>query len=154
MSKYAEAYKHFYAPARPDPRFPGGYKRTLVTTVDEMKRSLDPLQSAQATIIGFDTETTGLDHSKDKICGFSYAVTGDEGFYVPIRHLVGTNAPAKCLEFMVNVLKMCDRTLIYNARFDLRFLEADNFSIEGIKYYDVSIPVWLADTNKAFPCRS
>ncbi|MEA3522888.1 MAG: 5'-3' exonuclease H3TH domain-containing protein, partial [Campylobacterota bacterium] len=37
-------------------------------------------------IVAFDTETTGLEHHNDTLVGFSFAISENEAYYVPINH--------------------------------------------------------------------
>ena len=49
---------------------------------------LDKFLSTIKTTIAFDTETTGLDQTTDKIVGISLATDSSRGAYIPIRHQI------------------------------------------------------------------
>ena len=40
---------------------------------------------------------------------------------------------------------------VFNMRFDFRYMEYSGYDMSLVKYYDVAIGVWLADTNKKMP---
>ena len=60
-------------------------KCTLIRSLDELK---EYAIKCTGKPVGFDTETTGLTFGEDKIVGFSLALNGLEGVYIPIRHQI------------------------------------------------------------------
>ena len=60
-------------------------KLKMIESVDELKEFA---KRCVGKMVGLDTETTGLTFYKDKIVGFSLALTDMEGYYVPIRHQI------------------------------------------------------------------
>ena len=58
-----------------------------ITTLD----ALDKYLSRIDRILAIDTETTGLNHTTDKIVGISLAIDDTHGAYIPIRHRSGTS---------------------------------------------------------------
>src|SRR5574344_283739 len=56
-------------------------KCTLIRSLDELK---EYAIKCTGKPVGFDTETTGLTFGEDKIVGFSLALNGLEGVYIPI----------------------------------------------------------------------
>lgn len=91
------------------------YNWKTVTTEEELKKYLD-----SADEFGLDTETTGLDVFKDKLCGFSLG-TFDDCIYVPISHKVGKNYDGS----LTKLQEMLSSKKIYgfNAKFDLKWLK-------------------------------
>lgn len=61
-------------------------KCEIITTEDALKKYLGRIDK----ILTIDTETTGLNHTTDKIVGISLAIDDTHGAYIPIRHLGGT----------------------------------------------------------------
>ena len=60
-------------------------KLKMIESVGELKEFA---KRCVGKMVGLDTETTGLTFYKDKIVGFSLALTDMEGYYVPIRHQI------------------------------------------------------------------
>ena len=58
-----------------------------ITTVDALVKYL----SKTDRILAIDTETTGLNHTNDKIVGISLAIDDIHGAYIPIRHRGGAS---------------------------------------------------------------
>ena len=54
---------------------------TIVQDIPELLRLFD-----QVEVMGWDTETTGLDTRRDSIVGESYSFDGKHGYYLPILH--------------------------------------------------------------------
>ena len=61
-------------------------KCETITTVAALDKYLGKIDK----ILALDTETTGLNHTIDKIVGISLAIDDTHGAYIPIRHRVGT----------------------------------------------------------------
>jgi len=110
-----------------------------VTTLDALRRWI--AEARAAGVIGFDTETTGLDALKAELVGLSIATAAGRACYVPLRHegsgdLMGTGRPEQ-IEFSAamaalkplledaSVLKV-----LHNAKYDLEVLcRAENGGI-------------------------
>lgn len=71
-------------------------KFKLIKNLEELKEYIN---LSKDKIIGFDTETTGLTYSEDKIVGFSLSLDRWSGVYVPIRHKI-------CIETIKEVPKL------------------------------------------------
>lgn len=75
--------------------------------------------------ISFDTETTGLDWTRDKCIGLSFCFDGKTGYYIQsdllggIAPLMGDPKVTKCA---------------HNAKFDLHFLRAAGITVRGTVY--------------------
>ena len=59
-----------------------------ITTVEELHDYITKCLATKDKIVGYDTETTGLDRIHDTIVGFSLYYPGGVEVYVPINHKV------------------------------------------------------------------
>lgn len=149
MGRQHSDYPHFFAPAIDKGDYPRDYKFTLIETFDQYCYILELNKDAKE--MALDTETTGLDHSQDKMIGFSFTFDGVEGFYVPIAHAGGN------IDSIIKVLGRLSTFIrgkmvyYYNKRFDLRMMEKHGIDINEHNAFDVTCLVWLADTNIKMP---
>ena len=171
-----EKYEHYVKPMQILDNFEEIYKLEyhLIQSYDELmdfyNNKFDP-----NSFFAWDTETTSLnpeqgnktgDLTEGRIVGYSFTQDGHNGYYVPLTHpdiAIGYKG-LKVLYAMVSRSKL---NLLYNARFDMRFLEHMTpekydykpeqgekiypFDLSKIKYFDVQCAVWLADTNVPMP---
>ena len=169
-------YEHYVKPVKILENFEEIYKLKyhLISSYDELldfyNNKFDP-----NSFLAWDTETTDLNPEKGKltddltegrIVGYSFTQNGNDGYYVPLTHpdiAIGYKG-LKVLYAMVSRSKL---NLLYNARFDMRFLEHMTpekydyipepgekiypFDLSKIKYFDVQCSVWLSDTNVPMP---
>ena len=102
-------------------------------------------------LIAFDTETTGLDATKDHLVGFSFSTDGKNGYYVPMKHSylgvgdqVSSEAAAQAIQAIFE-----RRVIGHNIKFDLHFvtrlLEVDRLNI----YADTMVMAWLTDSARS-----
>ena len=169
-------YEHYVKPAHVMDNFEEIYKleHRLIRSYDELynfyKNEFKP-----NTFFAWDTETTSLnaeqgvktgDLVEGKIVGYSFTQDGHIGYYVPVSH-PDYSLGYKSLKIFYAMICRSKLNLLYNCRFDMRFLEAMTpekydytpeqdekiykFDLSGIKYIDVQNTVWLADTNVAMP---
>jgi len=85
-------------------------------------------------ILAFDTETTGLDPTKDHLVGFSFSTDGKSGYYVPMMHSylgVGDQVSSEAAKKAIQAIFEC-KVIGHNIKFDLhfvtRFLEVDRLT--------------------------
>ena len=169
-------YEHYVRPVPVLENFEDIYKLNyhLIKSYDELldfyKTSFKP-----NSFFAWDTETTSLnpeqgektgDLVEGKIVGYSFTQDGHNGYYVPLAHpdyAIGYKG-LKVLYAMICKSKL---NLLYNARFDIRFLEfmtpekydyipepgekIYSFDLSKIKYLDVQCATWLSDTNIPMP---
>ena len=169
-------YEHYVKPMPILENFEEVYKlkHHLIHSYDELmdfyNNKFDP-----NSFFAWDTETTSLnpeqgsktgDLIEGHIVGYSFTQNGTDGYYVPLTHpdiAIGYKG-LKVLYAMISRTKL---NLLYNARFDMRFLEfmtpekydykpeqdekIYTFDLSKIKYFDVQCAVWLADTNIPMP---
>lgn len=169
-------YEHYVKPAQVMDNFEEVYKleHRLIRSYDELynfyKNEFKP-----NAFFAWDTETTSLnaeqgvktgDLVEGKIVGYSFTQDGHIGYYVPVSH-PDYSLGYKALKIFYAMICRSKLNLLYNCRFDMRFLEAMTpekydytpeqdekiykFDLSGIKYIDVQNTVWLADTNVAMP---
>ena len=169
-------YEHYVKPAHVMDNFEEVYKleHRLIRSYDELynfyKNEFKP-----NSFFAWDTETTSLnaeqgvktgDLVEGKIVGYSFTQGGHIGYYVPVSH-PDYSLGYKSLKIFYAMICRSKLNLLYNCRFDMRFLEAMTpekydytpeqdekiykFDLSGIKYIDVQNTVWLADTNVAMP---
>lgn len=171
-----QTYEHYIKPVKVIDNFEEVYKleHRLIRSYDELynfyKNGFKP-----NTFFAWDTETTSLnaeqgaktgDLVEGKIVGYSFTQDGHIGYYVPVSH-PDYSLGYKALKILYAMICRSKLNLLYNCRFDMRFLEAMTpekydytpepdekiykFDLSGIKYIDVQNTVWLADTNLAMP---
>ena len=171
-----QIYEHYVKPVNVIDNFEEVYKleHRLIRSYDELynfyKNEFKP-----NTFFAWDTETTSLnaeqgaktgDLVEGKIVGYSFTQDGHIGYYVPVSH-PDYSLGYKALKIFYAMICRSNLNLLYNCRFDMRFLEAMTpekydytpeqdekiykFDLSGIKYIDVQNTVWLADTNVAMP---
>ena len=171
-----QIYEHYVKPVNVIDNFEEVYKleHRLIRSYDELynfyKNEFKP-----NTFFAWDTETTSLnaeqgvktgDLVEGKIVGYSFTQDGHIGYYVPVSH-PDYSLDYKSLKIFYAMICRSKLNLLYNCRFDMRFLEAMTpekydytpeqdekiykFDLSGIKYIDVQNTVWLADTNVAMP---
>lgn len=146
MSDKTGTYEHFIKPAKPQPQYPRELNHVLVDSLDKLTQIFS---ENEGKYIAWDTETSSLDPTVGTIVGFSFAYDDKTGYYVPLRHKPGGNIedPEKALDLFYNHLLKAKVSFLYNARFDLRFMEYQGYDMGCLKFYDVYIGAWLADTN-------
>ena len=117
----------------------------LITDEKELMALVNGLKADD--IVAFDTETTGLDHAKDHLVGFSFALNEEIAYYVPIAHFylgvpdqVSKEAAQKALR---KIFK--SRVVGHNVKFDLHFV-ADFLGVDTLNIYGDSIILgWLVN---------
>jgi DNA polymerase-1 len=102
-------------------------------------------------MIAFDTETTGLDPTKDHLVGFSFSTDGKTGYYVPMGHsYLGVGAQVSSDGAKKAITAIFSRKVIgHNIKFDLhfvtRFLGVNRLNI----YADSMVMAWLTDSSRS-----
>lgn len=171
-----QIYEHYVKPVQVIDNFEEVYKleHRLIRSYDELynfyKNEFKP-----NAFFAWDTETTSLnaeqgvktgDLVEGRIVGYSFTQDGHIGYYVPVSH-PDYSLGYKALKIFYAMICRSKLNLLYNCRFDMRFLEAMmpekydytpeqdekiyKFDLSGIKYIDVQNTVWLSDTNVAMP---
>ena len=124
------------------------YAAVLLTSKEKLTQILSKLEPT--TIIAFDTETTGLDYTKDSLVGFSFCFDDEVAYYVPIAHnYLGVED-----QISPDDAKEAIRTIFgslvvgHNIKFDLHFVT--RFLEEDLDIYaDSMILAWLINPESA-----
>ena len=170
------SYEHYVkaSPILPNFEEVYGLKYHLIRSYEELLNFYHN-EFKPNSFFAWDTETTSLspeqgektgDLVEGRIVGYSFSQNGKDGYYVPLCHpdfALGYKA-LKVLYAMICKSKL---NLLYNCRFDMRFLEymtpekydytpepdekIYKFDLSNIKYLDVQNSVWLSDTNVKMP---
>lgn len=151
MSKdeWKAGYEHYFKPARLTD-YPEGHKHVLVNSPERFDKFIALLERKEPDECAVDLETTSLDYDVAKIVGMGVCFEDKRSFYFPFRHKVDAdqNLSKDNLDELVKRIIYQRTSLWYNFSYDGQILEKEGYEIEGIKYYEVMGPVWLADTNQ------
>ncbi|MDD2267495.1 DNA polymerase I [Sulfuricurvum sp.] len=121
----------------------------LIDTDEALERIIALIP--QDALVAFDTETTGLDPTKDHLVGFSFSIDGKTGYYVPLAHSylgVGAQVAHESAKKAIKVI-FEHRVIGHNIKFDLhfvtRFLGVDRLTIHA----DSMVMAWLTDSARS-----
>ena len=151
------------------PKIENWYKNfnfVLVESMEDLEKIFD---GKKDFYMAFDTETTGLDFEEIDLVGYSFCLDGKTAYYVPVHHFqYSGNLGEESVKFIYDRMCEAKKVFMYNMRYDARIMEyygyKDNkeeldkkrwlyakFDMSKVSYYDVSVPVWIADTNIKYP---
>lgn len=124
-----------------------GGKYHLVATIDEFDYVF--AEAMKQSHIAVDTETTGLNWTKSKICGFVLGWGADSNFYFPIRHT--TNEKQLPASYVIPKMKeLLGRTdthkFFINGKYDRHMLRNDGIEVGGVSHDGVVLS-FLLDEN-------
>nr|DAS41375.1 MAG TPA: DNA POLYMERASE [Bacteriophage sp.] len=159
-------YKHWVGAV---PKIENWYKNFNFVLVESMEDLESIFKDKKDYYMAFDTETTGLDFEEIDLVGYSFCLDGKTAYYVPVYHFqYGGNLGEESVKFIYERMCEAKKVFMYNMRYDARIMEyygyKENkagldkrrwmyakFDMSKVDYYDVSVPVWLADTNQKYP---
>lgn len=174
MAKTIEAdLTHWCPPAQPNNDYPDKFNLACIKSIDELKQIIAGYLREDGTypIMGFDTETTGLNPEEDSIVGYSFAFDGMNAYYVPIDH-VNFGLGDTAVDIIYETMTKSELVLMFNSRFDIRMMEWNHFENESaefkhdfvykarpfykydmakVKVYDVQVLVWATYTKHYMP---
>lgn len=159
-------YKHWVGAVH---KIENWYKNFNFVLVESMEDLKSIFKDKKDYYMAFDTETTGLDFEEIDLVGYSFCLDGKTAYYVPVYHFqYDGNLGEESVKFIYERMCEAKKVFMYNMRYDARIMEyygykenkADldkrrwmyaKFDMSKVDYYDVSVPVWLADTNQKYP---
>lgn len=159
-------YKHWVGAV---PKIENWYKNFNFVLVESMEDLESIFKDKKDYYMAFDTETTGLDFEEIDLVGYSFCLDGKTAYYVPVYHFqYEGNLGEESVKFIYERMCEAKKVFMYNMRYDARIMEyygyKENkagldkrrwmyakFDMSNVDYYDVSVPVWLADTNQKYP---
>ena len=159
-------YKHWVGAVT---KIENWYKNFNFVLVESMEDLESIFKDREDYYMAFDTETTGLDFEEIDLVGYSFCLDGKTAYYVPVYHFqYEGNLGEESVKFIYERMCEAKKVFMYNMRYDARIMEyygykenkADldkrrwmyaKFDMSKVDYYDVSVPVWLADTNQKYP---
>jgi DNA polymerase-1 len=122
---------------------------TLLDTDEALMNVIQALP--HDVMVAFDTETTGLDPTKDHLVGFSFSSDGKTGYYVPMMHsYLGVGDQVSIDTAKQAIKAIFERRVIgHNIKFDLhfvtRFLGVECLNIHA----DTMVLAWLTDSARS-----
>lgn len=159
-------YKHWVGAV---PKVDSWYKNFNFVLVESMEDLENIFKDKKDYYLAFDTETTGLNFEEIDLVGYSFCLDGKTAYYVPVYHFqYEGNLGEESVKFIYERMCEAKKVFMYNMRYDARIMEyygyKENkvdldkrrwmyvkFDMSKVDYYDVSVPVWLADTNQKYP---
>jgi DNA polymerase I-like protein with 3'-5' exonuclease and polymerase domains len=169
MSATAEQkknYIHFVPPVRVVPEWHKFYEFVLVKDMEHLQSIFSEI-NPEKLIMAFDLETSSLDQEEGFIVGYSFCFNNKTAYYVAVNHYKDTyNLYEESLDFIYNVMCTAKKVIFFNAKFDMRFMEYHGYckslhennrfrfiryDMSKVKYFDVSVPCWMSDTNIKMP---
>jgi len=114
----------------------------LFTVIDSIEKN---------SVVALDTETTGLDVYTDTLVGFSFAVTENCGYYVPLTHnYLGVEKQITVKDAITALNKLLVHNIVgHNLKYDYailsKFLNRDMPDV----FADTLLLAWLADSTRA-----
>lgn len=164
---------HWVKPVAPNNDYPDKFNLSCIQSIEELKQTFEKYVRPDGTypMMGFDTETTGLNPEIDSIVGYSFGFNEVDAYYVPLDH-VSFGLGDEALDICYAVMTKCDLVLAFNWRFDFRMMEWHKFENEmedfrrdfvsknrpfyrydmsKVKIYDIQVLVWATYTQHYYP---
>lgn len=167
-------FTHWVTPVKLNDDWPSKFNFSCITSIEQLRNTLRSYVNLDGSypMMGFDTETAGLNPEEDSIVGYSFAFNETDAYYVPTAHLnlaLGDEA----LDLIYDVMCKSKLVLMFNARFDIRMMEWLHFENESIDFkhdfivkarqlyskydmskvtiYDIQTMIWAMDSAHYYP---
>jgi DNA polymerase-1 len=132
-------------PDRNHPAYSAGYK------LIDSKKKLETLveKCNQQKLIAIDTETTGLNPMKAKLCGISISTGEGNGAYIPTMcpdNHFGQETVIQSLRGILENKKI--EKIGHNIKYDLVVLDKAGVNVKG-KLHDTLIAAWVVDASRS-----
>ena len=161
-------YQHWVPAVKKVENWYKNFDFVLIRSIKELEDVFKPYKNKNF-YMSFDTETNGLNFEELELVGYSFCLDGHTAYYVPVYHFeYEHNLGEPAVEFIYKRMCEASKVFMYNARFDMRVLEFRGYKenkkeldkkrwkyvkydMSKVKYYDVAVPCWAADTNQKMP---
>ncbi|MBA1420035.1 MAG: DNA polymerase I [Epsilonproteobacteria bacterium] len=137
----ADCEREYVEPVRPSLSF----EAITLDTKEKLDAVLNTLD--KDAIVAFDTETTGLDTKVAKMVGFSFCISREKAYYVPVGHsYLGVEEQVSLPDALSAVAKLLTFNVVgQNLKFDLSLLY-NQYDFEPIiPFADTMIMAWLSN---------
>ena len=117
--------------------------KVIATSLTDVKEWCEKYKNSP--VLSLDLETSGLDFNTDKIVGYALSCQEKTGIYIPVGHTkVKDNVKHdQVLPLVAELVDSVDLVVIYNAKFDTRFLQKYGLDIPTDKVKDVWLQVFV-----------
>jgi DNA polymerase-1 len=141
VGQEADCEREVVAPQKPTLRF----EAVTLDTKEKLEEIVDAID--QDAIVAFDTETTGLDTKTAKMVGFSFCLSSEKAYYVPIGHnYLGVEEQVPVEDAMLSLKKLLRYKVVgQNLKFDFSLLYNQYEVEEVMPFADTMIMAWLSD---------
>jgi len=125
------------------------FSAILLNDSEKLFAVIDSIE--KKSVVALDTETTGLDVYTDTLVGFSFAVTENCGYYVPLTHnYLGVEEQITVEDAIAALNKLLVHNIVgHNLKYDYailsKFLNRDMPDV----FADTLLLAWLADSTRA-----
>ena len=124
-------------------------ERILINNITDLQQLFITIKNHDG-LIALDTETNGLnpfafgERKADHIVGYSISLDGKTGYYLPIRHTAGDNAPLGGVHKVIKHVMANNPVAFHNAKFDLKMMHNEGIDIYHSDIHDTMImsKVW------------
>ncbi len=128
-------------------RLSGEEENIKKITVDTKEKFKEMIKDMEYKILGFDTETTGLNITTLKIVGMSFYAGTGKAYYVPLGHFSGTQLDLEDIRGDLNELFFKSSALIaHNIVYDSKVMKKYGFDITNLdryKWFDTMVAAHL-----------
>ncbi len=121
------------------------FEAVTLDTKEKLEAVIDAIEGG--TVVAFDTETTGLDTKIDSMVGFSFCLSPERAYYVPIGHsYLGVEDQVSIEDAVAALKKLLKHKVVgQNLKFDLSLLYQQYGFEEMLPFADTMIMAWLSD---------
>ena len=123
-------FTHWCKPVPLNDDYPDKFDLKCITSIEELNTILNSYKKEDGTypMMGFDTETTGLDVFNDRLLGLSFSWKETEGYYIPVNE---TNKN-ELLSTLKPIFENPNTKKIgQNMKFDLMVLAVNGIALKG-----------------------
>lgn len=118
------------------------FETKIVDTPEKLSDCVKAL--SKASVLAFDTETSDLDPMTAQMVGMSFAISPDQGYYIPIGHNAGNQLSLEEVRdaLMPILVDQKIEKVAHNAKFDLMVLQQAGMEVSPITF-DTMLAEWL-----------